>query len=224
MPSTAPHPPHDQRPPGIPGRESRPLIATTGDRVGDAELMRSLQDGDPAAFEAIYDRHARAVYALAHRILRECSAAEDVTEEAFLTVWRSRHHYAPERGVLRSWLLSIARNRAIDVIRRQRGHFQQPLERDHDQQEARERTDTQVLQRVEAATITKALQSLPLTQRRVVELAYFGGLTLTEIAAELRLPLGPVKGQIRLALIKLARQLEPDRHNAGERAVQERMT
>ena len=171
--------------------------------------MRSLQEGDVAAFEAIYDRHARAVYGLAYRILRDGPAAEDVTQEAFLAMWRSRHRYAPERGAARSWLLSIAHNRAIDTIRGQRGHRQQALELDYHELEAPERTDQQVLERLEAATITHALQGLPPTQRRVLDLAYFGGLTQAEIAAELRLPLGTVKGRIRLALQKLARTLEP---------------
>lgn len=141
-------------------------------------------------------------------MLRDRPAAEDVTREAFLAMWRSRERYAPERGSARSWLLSIAHNRAIDTIRRQRGHRNQTLENGYDQQAAPERTDSQVLERLEADTIIGALRALPPNQRRVVDLAYCGGLTQAEIASELQLPLGTVKGRIRLALGKLAGNLE----------------
>ena len=199
---------NSERPSSTP-RGGRTPAATTGYAVDDARLMRSVQEGDLTAFEAIYDRHARAVHGLAYRILRDRSAAEDASQEAFLALWRNRHRYAPEHGAARSWLLSIAHNCAIDAIRRQRGQVPQPLQGDYEQQPAPERTQAQVLERLEAAAVTEALHVLPPSQRRVVELAYFGGLTQPEIAAAIKVPLGTVKSRIRLALHKLARELEP---------------
>lgn len=209
MPTSATHPQPSGPVPGVGTRTGPPPPAGAEERAGDAELMRSLQDGDLAAFEAIYDRHSQAVYGLAYRILRERATAEDVSQEAFLALWRNRHRYAPERGAARSWLLSMAHNRAIDAVRRQRGHLQQPLDHDDELRAARECTHTQVIEQLATVTVIEALQTLPETQRRAVELAYFGGLTQAEIAAELRIPLGTVKGRIRLALDKLACQLRP---------------
>ena len=99
-----------------------------GEALRDRELMQRVLADDADAFSAIYDRHARSVYRLAHRMLRERAAAEDVTQEAFVALWRSRHSYRPERGSPGSWLASITRNRAIDAIRRGRAHLHVELE------------------------------------------------------------------------------------------------
>lgn len=182
-----------------------PAPATSLD---DAGLARQMRAGDPHAFAALYDRHARTVHGLAYRMLRDHRAAEDVTQDAFLMMWRSREAYSPERGALRTWLLTITRNRTIDVIRRRRD----VLHQDPDfqpEQEAPERTEDEVLRRAESGTVNEALSALPSTQRRVLELAYFGGLTHAEIAAHLQVPLGTVKSRLRLALRKLAGFLEP---------------
>ena len=128
-----------------------------GEALRDRELMQRVLADDADAFSAIYDRHARSVYRLAHRMLRERAAAEDVTQEAFVALWRSRHSYRPERGSPGSWLASITRNRAIDAIRRGRAHLHVELETDRDP-EAPERTDEEALRRIEAITIGVALQ------------------------------------------------------------------
>ena len=177
-----------------------------GEARRDRELMQRVLADDADAFSAIYDRHARSVYRLAHRMLRERAAAEDVTQEAFVALWRSRHSYRPERGSPGSWLASITRNRAIDAIRRGRAHLCVELETVRDP-EAPERTDEEALRRIEAITIGVALQALPEPQRQAVELSYFDGLSHTEISARLGVPLGTVKGRVRLALRKLATQL-----------------
>ena len=169
--------------------------------------MRCLAADDLCAFRAIYDRHAAASHGLAYRMLRERAAAEDVVQEAFIALWRCRHDYRPERGSLRGWLLTITRNRAIDAIRRAHHDTRTELVADRDQ-EAPERTDEQALLHLEAADICTALRTLPDPQRQAVELSYFAGLTQTEIAERLGIPLGTVKGRLRLALRKLATQLE----------------
>jgi RNA polymerase sigma-70 factor (ECF subfamily) len=175
--------------------------------LDDATIMRRVCDGDPAAFAALYDRHAAAAQALAHRMLRDRTAAEDVTQEAFVGLWRSRTAYVPARGAVRSWLLMITRNRAIDAIRR-RGLPDELWSEWGYERESPERTDEEALRRSEADALGAALRQLPEGQRCVIDLAYFGGLSQTEIAAQLGLPLGTVKSRVRLALSKLAEQVE----------------
>ena len=191
-------------PPAIGGRRRTSIVQG---EAGDRELMRRVVADDAGAFGAFYDRHASSVYGLAYRILRERSAAEDVAQEAFIALWRSRSSYRPERGTPGAWLLTITRNRAIDAIRRGRAHLCVEFDTDRDH-EAPERTDEQALRRVEAVTIGVALRTLPDAQRQVLELSYFGGLSHSEIAARVGLPLGTIKGQMRLALKKLAAQLD----------------
>ncbi len=181
-------------------------VVSNQDLCHDVELMRRVGAGDTGAFGAIYDRHARSVFGLALRMLHERCAAEDVAQEAFTALWRSRHTYRAERGGARAWLLTITRNRAIDAIRRARTHPSMALEAVRDP-EAVERTDEEAFLRIEAIAIGVALHSLPAAQRQVVELSFFEGLTQSEIAAGLGVPLGTVKGRMRLALRKLAAEL-----------------
>jgi RNA polymerase sigma-70 factor, ECF subfamily len=184
----------------------------------DGDLMRRLLADDTVAFSVMYDRHAGSVYGLALRILRDRTAAEDVAQEAFAALWRCRHRYSAERGSASAWLLTITRNRAIDAIRRGRGHHDAPLE-GHDDREAPDRTDDEALRRVDAAVIGGALRTLPDAQRLVLELGYFSGLTHYEIAAALQVPLGTVKSRTRLGLQKLATQLDDPATGSGiERA------
>ena len=175
----------------------------------DAVLMQRVQAGDPRAFGELYDRHAAAVFGVAYRMLRERSAAEDAAQETFLAVWRRRESFSPERGVLRAWLLTIARNCAVDVVRRRRDHLDQPLGETADLLMSPERTEAEVLRRDDVATMGVALDTLPDSQREVLDLAYFAGLTHTEIATQLQVPLGTVKGRMRLGLDKLAGHVVP---------------
>jgi len=163
----------------------------------DAQLMRLIQRDRNDAFAALYDRHASAVYGLARRIVLSRELAEDVTQETFVGAWRSRQNFVGERGEVRAWLLAIAHNRAIDAVRK-RSRRDDPLERDYDR-EAPERTDAEALRRVQAAAIALAVGTLPASQREIIELAYHRGLTQTEIATRLSLPLGTVKSRARLA-------------------------
>lgn len=187
---------------GDPQRRT-PRAAT---RTDDGELMRRVRADDRVALGVLYDRHAASVYGLAYRMLRERSAAEDVVQETFIAVWRSRDGYRPQQGSLRAWLLTIARNRAIDAIRRGRADLHAELDTDREQ-EAPDRTDDEALRRIEAEDIGGVLRSLPDVQRQALELSYFSGLSQREIATRLGIPIGTVKGRMRLALQKLATQL-----------------
>ncbi|MFL5894246.1 MAG: RNA polymerase sigma factor [Thermoleophilaceae bacterium] len=167
--------------------------------------MRLVQRGDARAFEAVYDRHGAAAFSLAYRIAGNRAAAEDIVQEAFLSVWRSAVRYQPERGNLRSWLLSVVHNRAIDSLRRSVGHDRRRADAEgiEERAAARELTDAEAFRREEAKTVRSALETLPADQLRVVELAYFGGFTHSQIADMLGMPLGTVKGRMRLALDKM---------------------
>jgi RNA polymerase sigma-70 factor (ECF subfamily) len=179
------------------------------ERLGDEELMPLVEKKDPDAFAVVYDRHGGAAYSLAYRIVGDRSTAEDIIQEAFLSVWRSGARYDRARGSLRTWLLGIVRNRAIDFLRRE---VAQPPKLSVAQESLPEsaspdRTDTEALRREAARKVHGALSVLPADQIRVIELAYFGGLTHSEIAGILSMPLGTVKSRMRLAMEKIRTQL-----------------
>ena len=179
-------------------------------RLADEELMPLIGDKDPDAFEVFYDRHGRAAFSLAYRIVGDRSVAEDVSQEAFISIWRSGARYDRTRGSVRAWLLGIVRNRAIDVLRRG-GRLAPNLALDDeailDQRPAAERTEDQALERETRDELRGALRQLPSEQSKVIELAYFGGFTHTEIAKMLGMPLGTVKGRMRLGLEKIRAEL-----------------
>lgn len=175
-------------------------------RLADEDLMPLVARKDPRAFEVFYDRHGGAAYSLAHRIVGDPAGAEDVTQEAFLSLWRSRARYDPARGSVRAWTLGIVRNRAIDALRRESGRAPR-LDFDDDaaleSRPAPERTEAEALRRETARQVRGALGDLPSDQSRVIELAYFGGFTHSEISRMLDEPLGTVKGRMRLGLEKI---------------------
>lgn len=169
-----------------------------------------VRDGEMAAFEVIYDRHSGVAFSLAYRICGTRSSAEDVVQEAFLALWRSGARYDRTRGSVRTWVLGIVHNRAIDALRRNVVHDRRRASDDGiaERLEAPERTEAEVAQRDEAREIREALQALPEEQSRVIELAYYGGFTHTEIAEMLDAPVGTIKGRMRLGLEKLRGALE----------------
>jgi RNA polymerase sigma-70 factor (ECF subfamily) len=179
-------------------------------RLADEELMDLVGRQDADAFEIVYDRHGKSAYSLAHRICGRQGLAEEVVQDAFMTVWRQGVRYQQDRGSLRSWLLAIVHHRAIDAVRRASVHDRRRAPGDgseHDG-EAPGRTDQEVMRREDARVVAGALDVLPAEQRRVVELAYYGGLSQSEVAATLDIPLGTVKGRMRLALEKLRGEME----------------
>jgi RNA polymerase sigma-70 factor, ECF subfamily len=171
--------------------------------LADEDLMSLIDGGDTGAFARVYDRHSRAAYSLAYRMMGERQASEDLVQEAFLDVWRAAASYRAERGSMRTWVLSIVHKRGIDQLR-----------------SAASRRRTQVRAEATAPTsqpseafvktwrnsqrtqVREALQGLPSEQLKVLELAYFSGYTHVEIADLLDLPLGTVKGRMRLGLKK----------------------
>ena len=165
---------------------------------------------DADAFSVIYDRHITAAYSLAHRIAGSESLADDVTQAAFLSVWRSAQRYDSRLGSVRSWILSIIHNRAIDELRRATRHSDR---RAGDDIEAAERlpagddTEAAAIQAVQGASTRTLLNALPARQRRVVELSFYSGYSHAEIAALLQLPLGTIKGRMRRALDRLREEL-----------------
>lgn len=176
------------------------------ERLADEELMPLVGRKDPEAFGVLYDRHGGAAYSLAYRIVGDRAAAEEVTQEAFISVWRSGARFDAARGSVRSWLLSVVRNRAIDFLR-SRAAKAPKLDFDDEsaleQRPAEERTEEEALRRETAAELRGALGKLPDPQAKVIELAYFGGFSHSEIARILGLPMGTVKGRMRLGLEKI---------------------
>ena len=177
--------------------------------LADEEVMQLVQDGDPRAFELVYDRHGAAAFSLAYRMVGDRTTAQDVAQEAFLSIWRSKMRYQPDRGSVRTWILGIVHHRAIDVLRRNLVHDRRrgSAEGIDERFEADERTDVEVARREEARHIKAALETLPRDQSRVIELAYFGGFSHSRIAEMLDAPIGTVKGRMRLGLEKLRQQL-----------------
>jgi RNA polymerase sigma-70 factor, ECF subfamily len=177
--------------------------------LADEELMQLVRRGDADAFGIVYDRHASSAYSLAYRMMGSRAAAEDVTQEAFLSAWRSGARYDRGRASVRTWLLGIVHNRAIDAMRRGRVRDFPRVDDEAaaERLESGERTDVEAARREEAATIRAAIDTLPSEQSQVIELAYFGGFTHTEIASMLRAPVGTVKGRMRLGLKKLRDEL-----------------
>jgi RNA polymerase sigma-70 factor, ECF subfamily len=183
-------------------------VARTMDRLrvlADEELMQLVYRGNAHAFEVLYDRHADVAFSLACRICGERALAEDVVQEAFLSLWRSRARYDRNRGSVRGWTLGIVHNRSIDALRR-RAVRERGIVRDEGAEErvaAPELTDVEFARRDDAREVRDALGELPDEQSRVIELAYFGGLTHVEIASKLGTPVGTVKGRMRLGLAKM---------------------
>jgi len=190
-------------------------------RLGDEDLMPLVARKDPAAFEVFYDRHGGAAYSLAHRIVGNPAMAEDVTQEVFLSIWRSEAGFDRTRGSVRSWALGIVRNRAIDALRRESNRAPR-LDFDDDavleRRPAQQRTEEEALRRETARNLRGALEELPNEQSKVIELAYYGGFTHSEIARMLNMPLGTVKGRMRLGLEKIRAHLA---EGLGEGLVEE---
>jgi RNA polymerase sigma-70 factor, ECF subfamily len=175
----------------------------------DERLMARVADLDPAAIEALYERYSSMAFGLATRITGDPSLAEDVVQDAFLGVWRSASRYAESRASARTWLLAIVHHRAIDAVRRRRSTTELP---DTDAPPPRslvvDDAWPEVAGRLDRTAVRAALASIPEPQREAIELAYFGGLTQSEIAIQTGAALGTVKSRLRLGLLALREALE----------------
>ena len=177
--------------------------------LADEDVMQLVRRGDARAFEIVYERHSAAAFSLAYRMMGTRSGAEDVTQDAFLSLWRSGARYDRARGSVRTWVLGIVHHRAIAALRRATVHDRRRAgdEGIEERFEATERTDVEAARREEAGTVRGALSTLPADQCQVIELAYFGGFTHTEIAEMLDAPVGTIKGRMRLGLQKMRAHL-----------------
>lgn len=172
--------------------------------LADEDLMSLVETGDAGAFGALYDRHSRAAYSLAYRMMGEKQTAEDLTQDAFLKVWRSAGGYRSDRGSVRTWVLSIVHNRGIDQLRSlaSRRRTQDRVEQSAPRSQPSE-AFAETWRNRQRDQIRSALQTLPAEQLKILELAYFSGYTHVEISNLLDLPLGTVKGRMRLGLKKI---------------------
>jgi RNA polymerase sigma-70 factor (ECF subfamily) len=187
----------------------------------DEQLLERITTRDQVAFEALYLRHADLVYSIALRVVADPGIAQDVAQEVFLRVWRHPALFDVTRGRFVNWLMSVARNRAVDEVRsrgRRRLREITPAPGADDPADP-QAVDPQLAAQLSAERdiVRKALDTLPEEQRVAIELAYFGGMTQQEISSVLDTPLGTVKTRVRLAMKKLRVSLEPeaDRDPAG---------
>jgi RNA polymerase sigma-70 factor (ECF subfamily) len=172
--------------------------------LADEELISLVGEGDAEAFALLYDRHSRAAYSLAYRMMGEKQAAEDLLQDALLKVWRGAGSYRAERGSARTWILSIVHNRGIDQLRSlaSRRRTQERVEASAPRVQPSE-AFTQAWRNTQREQVREALGALPAEQLKILELAYFSGYTHVEISELLGVPLGTVKGRMRLGLKKI---------------------
>jgi RNA polymerase sigma-70 factor, ECF subfamily len=172
--------------------------------LADEDLISLVQASDADAFATLYDRHSRAAYSLAYRMMGDRQAAEDLAQDAFLKVWRGASSYRAERGSVRTWILSIVHNRGIDQFRSHasRRRTQDRIEASAPRSQPSE-AFAETWRNSQRDQVREALNTLPTEQLKILELAYFSGYTHVEISELLSLPLGTVKGRMRLGLKKI---------------------
>jgi RNA polymerase sigma-70 factor (ECF subfamily) len=178
--------------------------------LSDADLMRRVQDDDVAAFAELYDRLAPRALGVARGVLgARGDRSSDAVQEAFLSIWRKRGTYRADRGEVHTWVFGIVRHRAIDSLRHHRRHDRPRADENgvHQTLAAPDDVHADAVAAADGRRMRELLAELPDTQREVITLAYYGQLTHTEIAARLTLPVGTVKGRMRLGLIKLRGRL-----------------
>jgi RNA polymerase sigma-70 factor (ECF subfamily) len=182
-------------------------------RFTDEQLMARVAQDDVAAFEVLYDRHAASALRAARRLCNSPELANEAVQDAFLSIWRGRERYRPESGSFASWAMTVVRNRAIDVIRKEAGGVSRVGLSDELAATLADRgpSTEQLADRYEQVRrVRDGIDELPRAQREAVVLSFYGGLSHGQIAAYLALPIGTVKGRMRLGLAKLADALAPE--------------
>jgi RNA polymerase sigma-70 factor (ECF subfamily) len=172
--------------------------------LADEDLIPLVESGDTEALAGLYDRHGRSAYSLAYRMMGDRQAAEDLVQDSFIKIWRSAKSYRAERGSVRTWILSITHNRGIDHIRStaSRRRTQDRVEMTAETTQQSE-AFSETWRNSQRRQVQQALKTLPDEQLKILELAYFSGYTHAEIAEMLDLPLGTVKGRMRLGMKKI---------------------
>jgi RNA polymerase sigma-70 factor, ECF subfamily len=189
-------------------RNSQLQAVPHGTAEADISVVQRLAAGDRDAVAELYDRHAARIMGLAIRIVRNSSDAEDIVQEVFSQAWRTAPNYQPARGTVAGWLLMMARTRAIDRLRSRQARRDSGDAPDLDGLPADVApVSEQLIASQQAARVREAMVTLPVEQRTALELAYFEGLTQTEIAERTQTPLGTVKTRIRTALTSLRRSV-----------------
>jgi RNA polymerase sigma-70 factor (ECF subfamily) len=182
----------------------RPRAAVALARISDGELIQRSAAGDRRALEQLYARYARPVFGLALRRLGDRGRAEDAVQETFVSIWRAAKSYRPERGPGAPWLYAVARNAIVD---RSRAKSETPVQ-PPDEASIESGPDIRAEQSWTRWRVHRALEELPELEREVIELAYWHGLSQSEVAESLRIPLGTVKTRTRSGLQRLADLLE----------------
>jgi RNA polymerase sigma-70 factor (ECF subfamily) len=181
-------------------------------QLDEQSLLERVARKDAGAFEVLYDRFGRSIYSLAMKMLRDASAAEEVTQDVFLSLWRSAADFDPKKSPARTWILAMAHHKAVDAVRRRRVRAADPLNEtmvdDPD-------VAGQALRAVEAKRVRDALGVLSETQRQALALAYYDGLTQQQIATRLGVPLGTIKTRMRDGMLKLRDHLGPEMVETG---------
>ena len=190
---------------GLPNRRRPVVVVPSLEDARDRDLVRQLRSGDEEAFRALFRRYGPLAKGLAHRVVRQPFLAEEIVQEAFLSLWRDPRSYQEARGTFRVWLLSTVHHRAVDVVRREeaqrRRKQQQPIEA------YQEDIADSVADRIDLAAnrerVREALEDIPAAQRQILEMMYFAGKSQSDIARELGLPLGTVKSRTLLGMRRL---------------------
>ncbi len=213
-------PGHEPRAVGRAGREDRPAPsdppsmesrlseqARADDpverRAEEASLLARIRDRDESAVEELYARYSGPLYSLAYQVTGADRFAQDVVQEVFIAVWKDAGRFDPSRGALGPWLFSLARHKAIDLVRRESNVRKRTADVDLEFEEAPDDVDREAWLRIRRDRVRAAMGSLPEAQRTALELAFFAGLTHVEVAERLGIPLGTAKTRIRTALLKL---------------------
>ena len=187
-------------------------ISLPFDQLSDEVLLSAVARGAVWAMEILYERYSRILYSLAYHMVADHQIAEDLSQDAFLAVWRRATSYSPQSGAARSWIVSIMHHRTIDYLRsvRRRSVLKEATweEVERDERTAFPDAWDEAWQNIQSAKIREALMKLPIEQRMVIELAYFQGWTHSEIAEGCQIPLGTVKARMRLGLTRLKRVVE----------------
>ena len=171
-------------------------------QVSDEALVSLVASYDEQALAELYDRFGRVAYGLALRILRDEALAQDAVQEAFLGVWRSADRYLPERAKASTWILTLVHRRAVDLVRREDRRRGEPLD-DAPEPVALSTVEGEATLGFQRRVVQEALKGLPADQREALELAYYGGLTQSELAERLGQPLGTIKSRMFMGLARL---------------------
>lgn len=195
------------------GQSESDLDSAAYIKIDDEKLLGLIADRDPGALEALYDRYARGIYSLARHMLQEPGAAEEVTQDTFFNVWRRASSYKPKLGKVSAWLFSIGHHRIIDELRRRRRHerttYVPDIESVYEIEDESADPSEYAGRQLRGRQVRNALGTLRPDLRAVVVLAYYGGLSHSEIARKLNQPLGTVKTRMRLALETLRENIGP---------------